>query len=80
MCTHSPGEIDSDWSPAVLDKASDIPYSSTVVYHNSICDYICDRACENQPCERKLHRVIFLPISSALNVVSRFCKFQKLVH
>ena len=21
---------------------------------------ICDRACENQPCERKLHVVIFL--------------------
>ena len=31
---------------------------------------IYDQACENQPCERKLHRVIFLLISSALNVVS----------
>ena len=37
--------------------------------------YIYDRACENQPCKRKLHRVIFSPISLALNVVSHFHKF-----
>ena len=41
---------------------------------------IGDRACENQPCERKLHRVIFSPISSALNVVSHFREFQKIAH
>ena len=24
--------------------------------------YICDRALENRPCERKLHQIIFSPI------------------
>ena len=33
---------------------------------------ICDRVCKNQPFERKLHQVIFLLISSALNVVFLF--------
>ena len=41
---------------------------------------ICDRACENQPCERKLHLVIFSAISSVLNVLSHFRKFQKKAH
>ena len=34
----------------------------------------------NQPCEHKLHQVVFLLILSALNVVFHFCKFQKKVH
>ena len=52
-----------------------------LVLHDNICnDHICDRACENQPCERKLHRVIFSAISSALNMVSHFRKFQKKAH
>ena len=46
----------------------------------SMSVYICDRACENQLCERKLHQVIFSAISSALNVVSHFSKFQKKAH
>ena len=33
---------------------------------------ICDQACENQLCERKLYQIIFLLISSALNVVFHF--------
>ena len=41
---------------------------------------ICDRACKNQPFERKLHRVIFLRISLVLNVVSHFCKIHKKAH
>ena len=41
---------------------------------------ICDRAYEDQPCERKLHRVIFLLISFVLNVLSHFRKLQKKVH
>ena len=46
----------------------------------SFMETICDRACENQPCERKLYRVIFTLISLALNVVSHFRKFQKKAH
>ena len=45
-----------------------------------ICIAICDRACKNQPCEHKLHRVIFSLISSSLNVVFHFRKFQKKAH
>ena len=41
---------------------------------------ICNRACENQPCERKLHEVTFLLIFSALNVASHFCQFHKKAH
>ena len=41
---------------------------------------ICGRTCENQPCECKLCQVIFLLISSALNVVFYFCNFQKKAH
>ena len=39
------------------------------------CYTECDWACENQSCERKLHRIIFLLISSALNKVSHLRKF-----
>ena len=42
--------------------------------------YICDWACENQPCERKLHRVIFSLISSALIEVFCFREVQREVH
>ena len=38
---------------------------------------ICDRACENQPCEHKLHRIIFLLISFIPNTLSHFWKLQK---
>ena len=34
-------------------------------------DKICDRACENRPCECKLHRVIFSLISFVQNVVTQ---------
>ena len=37
----------------------------------------CDQACKNQPCECKLHRVIFSPIQ---NVVSHFRKLQMKAH
>ena len=37
---------------------------------------ICYQACDNQPCEHKLHYVIF----SLMNVVSFFCKFQSNPH
>ena len=40
----------------------------------------CDRAYENQPCERKLHRVIFSLISFILNALSHFRKLQKKAH
>ena len=42
--------------------------------------HICDQACKDQPRECKLHQVIFLLISLALNVVSYFHKFQKKAH
>ena len=42
--------------------------------------HICNWACKNQPCECKLHRVILLLISLALNVVFHFHKFQKKAH
>ena len=42
--------------------------------------YICDRACENQPYERKLHRVIFSLMSYVLNALSHFHKLQKKAH
>ena len=54
-----------------------------VTYYINHClstNHICDRACENQPCERKLHRVICLPLSSALKVTYQFHKFQKNAH
>ena len=38
---------------------------------------ICDRAYDNQPCEHKLHRIIFSLISFIRNVVSHFRKLQK---
>ena len=41
---------------------------------------ICDWACENQPCERKLHRVIFSLISFLPNALSHFRKLQKEAH
>ena len=41
---------------------------------------ICDWACENQPCERKLHRVIFSLISSALIEEFCFCEVQREAH
>ena len=41
---------------------------------------ICNYACKNQPCEYKLHLVVFLLISSLLSVVFRFCKLQKKAH
>ena len=41
--------------------------------HSCMCAHmpihICDRACENQPWEHKLHRIIFSLISLALNVM-----------
>ena len=46
-------------------------YVSQIVY-NIYIHNICDRACENQPCERKLHRVILLLISFVLNALSYF--------
>ncbi len=47
-----------------------------------LCIYIklCEWACDNQPCECKLQRVIFLLISLPLNVVFHFCKFKKKAH
>ena len=41
---------------------------------------ICDWACKNQPCERKLHRVIFSLISSALIEVFCFREVQREAH
>ena len=55
-------------------------YNIILMYHTYTPHNICDRACENQPCEHKLHRVVFLLISSIQNVVSHFCKFQKKAH
>ena len=40
----------------------------------------CDRACKNQPCECKLHRVIFLLISLVPNALLHFRKLQKKAH
>ena len=57
MCIHSPGEVDSDWSPAVLDTASDIPYSSTVVYHNSIYYYIYKKSRYVHTVNREMFKV-----------------------
>ena len=54
---------------------------STICYVNvwkfTTHNRICDRACENRPCERKLHRVIFPLISFVLNALSHFRKLQK---
>ena len=41
---------------------------------------ICDWACENQPCERKLHQAIFSLISSALIEVFCFREVQREAH
>ena len=40
--------------------------------HTSITVTICDQACKNQPCEHKLHQVVFSLISSDLSAVFRF--------
>ena len=45
-----------------------------------LCDSKCDWACENQPCERKLHWVIFSLISSALIEVFCFREVQREAH
>ena len=50
------------------------------IHIHMLVSTICDLACKNQPCEHKLHRAIFLLISSALNVVSYFHNFQKKAH
>ena len=42
--------------------------------HTSITVTICDKACENQPCEHKLHQVLFSLISSDLIAVFRLYK------
>ena len=42
--------------------------------------HMCHRACEYQPCEHKLHRVIFSLISSSLNMIFHFHKIQKKSH
>ena len=39
-----------------------------------------NQVCKNLPCELKLHRLIFLLISSIQNVVSHFHKLQKKAH
>ena len=44
------------------------------------CNIICNRAYENQPCERKLHRVIFLLISFIPNALSHLYKPEKKAH
>ena len=41
---------------------------------------ICDWACKNRPCERKLHRGIFLLISFVPNTLSHFHKLQNKAH
>ena len=45
-----------------------------------ITDNICDWACKNQPCERKLRHVIFSLISFVPNALSHFPKLQKKPH
>ena len=47
--------------------------------HITGTDALCDRACKNRSCECKLHQVIFSLISFIQNVVSQFCKLQKLL-
>ena len=39
--------------------------------------YVCDRAYENRPYERKLYQVISLLISFVPSALSHFCKLQK---
>ena len=52
-----------------------------VDFFRGMCAFvICDRACENRPCECKLHRVIFLLISFVPNALSHFRKLQKKAH
>ena len=59
-------------------------FSCGEVYSGSILDgnvmIICDQAYENQPCEHKLHQVIFLLISSIPNRVSYLHNLQKKAH
>ena len=76
--THTPQC--SHYTHMQLTSRSRAQGSSHYFIANTCILYICDWACENQPCERKLHRVIFLPISSALNVIFHFCEFQKIAH
>ena len=42
--------------------------------------YICDRAYDNRPCERKLHQVILSLIYFVPNALSHFRKLQKKAH
>ena len=48
--------------------------------HVHTCIHMCEWACENWPCECKLHQVIFLLISSVQNVVCHFHKLHKKAH
>ena len=63
----------------ILHHQTFAPYSTFKTYIQSV-NTICDWAYKNQPCERKLHEVIFLAICLALNVVSHLRKFQKKAH
>ena len=66
------------------------PDESTNAHNHFVCSCVleakcwlqttktmCDRAYENRPCERKLHRVIFLLISFVSNTLSHFRKLHK---
>ena len=56
-----------------------IQITASIMYV-SMFKIIYDQAYENQPCEHKLHRVIFLLISFILNTLSHFCMLQKKAH
>ena len=51
------------WNQAIVTKCDNI-----------VVIYICEQACENQPCEYKLHHA---NIFSSECIVFHFCKLQK---
>ena len=56
-----------------------IQITASIMYVNML-KIIYDWAYENQPCEHKLHWIIFSLISFILNALSHIHKLQKNVH
>ena len=69
------------YAPKITD-ATFVCYHTVLKMFDRHLNHKCERyrACENRPCECKLHQVIPSLISSIQNVVSHFHKLQKKAH
>ena len=73
--------IRGDGPTAMSSKLGYLLSETVLLPHTpSVAVNICDWACKNQPCECKLHRVIFSLISSALIEVFCFREVQREAH